>query len=122
MCETGSLAVLLQACCTAVPQLPEFCRQLLAVVLDSSIERIAIIIATNRVKEKNNALTSAVTSTAQAAPQINRPQSDSAQNSTNSIEILSEGQCLQGNACRLVFAGKRLQANVCGPVSAGQYL
>jgi hypothetical protein len=53
--ETDSLAVLLQALRTAVPQLPEFCWQLFAVVLGSSTERIAIIIATNRVGEKNNA-------------------------------------------------------------------
>ena len=53
--ETGYLAVLLQALSTAVPQLPEFRRQLLAVVLGSSTERIAIIFATNRFREKNNA-------------------------------------------------------------------
>jgi hypothetical protein len=87
--ETGSL--LLQTFCTAVPELPEFCRQFLAVVLDSSTERIAIIInATNRVKEKNNARANAVTSTAQAARPIHTPQSDSAQNSTNSSEIFAK--------------------------------
>jgi len=57
--EMGCLAVLLQALCTAVPQLPEFCRQLLAVVLSTSTDRIAIIIATNRVREKNNAWSNA---------------------------------------------------------------
>jgi hypothetical protein len=52
--ETGCLEVLLQALCTTVPHLPEICRQLLAAVLGSSTERIAIIFATNRVREKNS--------------------------------------------------------------------
>jgi hypothetical protein len=86
-----SLAVLLQAFCTAEQQLTEFCRQLLAAVVGSSTERIAIIIATNRVKEKNNnARTTAVTSTEQTARQINTPIFDSEQNSTNSFEILAK--------------------------------
>jgi hypothetical protein len=66
----------------------------LAVVLDSSTERIAmiiiIVVATNRVKVKNNARANAVTSTAQATTQIHTPQSDSAQNSTNSSEIFAK--------------------------------
>ena len=58
----GCITVLLHALCTAVPQLPEFCRQVLAVVLGSSTERIAIIVAMNRVREKNNSWSNGVQS------------------------------------------------------------